>query len=123
VILGVSVQMKSSHKQFCVKEDWISKLLADTKKKSRSRMTPSSTWERQTFFAAYVPDRPQGVVRKVWLDVESPKHSQRSLTALDDDFQKHKIVKPQCLIAVRRPRQNLSLGTILPANREIAPAD
>ena len=88
VILGVSVQDEKSHKQFCVKEGLDFKLLADTKKEvSKSydsilNLGIAKLSSRHTFLID-----PQGVVRKVWLDVDVTKHSAEVLAALDD-FQK-----------------------------------
>jgi thioredoxin-dependent peroxiredoxin len=88
VILGVSVQDEKSHKQFCVKEGLDFKLLADTKKEvSKSydsilNLGIAKLSSRHTFLID-----PQGVVRKVWLDVDVAKHSAEVLAALDD-FQK-----------------------------------
>ena len=82
VILGVSVQDENTHEKFCTKEGLHFKLLADTKK------TVSSTYgsvmpliglsKRHTFLID-----PQGVVRKIYLDVNPGKHSQEVLAELD----------------------------------------
>ncbi len=88
VILGVSVQDEKSHKQFCAKEGLNFKLLADTKKEvSKSydsilNLGIAKLSSRHTFLID-----PQGVVRKVWLDVDVAKHSAEVLAVLDD-FQK-----------------------------------
>jgi thioredoxin-dependent peroxiredoxin len=85
VILGVSVQDEKSHKQFCVKEGLDFKLLADTKKEvSKSydsilNLGIAKLSSRHTFLID-----PQGVVRKVWLDVDIAKHSAEVLAALAD---------------------------------------
>jgi thioredoxin-dependent peroxiredoxin len=85
VILGVSVQDEKSHKQFCAKEGLNFKLLADTHKEvSKSydsilNLGIAKLSSRHTFLID-----PQGVVRKVWLDVDVTKHSADVLAALDD---------------------------------------
>lgn len=85
VILGVSVQDEKSHKQFCAKEGLHFKLLADTKKEvSKSydsvlNLGIAKLSSRHTFLID-----PQGVVRKVWLDVDVKKHSEEVLSALDE---------------------------------------
>jgi thioredoxin-dependent peroxiredoxin len=85
VILGVSVQDEKSHKQFCAKEGLNFKLLADTKKEvSKSydsvlNLGIAKLSSRHTFLID-----PQGVVRKVWLDVDVKKHSEEVLSALDE---------------------------------------
>jgi peroxiredoxin Q/BCP len=84
VILGVSVQDEKSHKQFCAKEGLNFKLLADTHKEvSKSydsilNLGIAKLSSRHTFLID-----PQGIVRKVWLDVEVAKHSAEVLAALD----------------------------------------
>jgi len=83
VILGVSVQDEASHKQFCAKEGLNFKLLADSKKEvSKSygsviNLGITKLSSRHTFLID-----PQGVVRKVWLDVDVKKHSEDVLAAL-----------------------------------------
>jgi thioredoxin-dependent peroxiredoxin len=85
VILGVSVQDEKSHKQFCAKEGLNFKLLADTHKEvSKSydsilNLGIAKLSSRHTFLVD-----PQGIVRKVWLDVDVAKHSAEVLAALDD---------------------------------------
>jgi thioredoxin-dependent peroxiredoxin len=85
VILGVSVQDEASHKQFCAKEGLNFKLLADTKKEvsktydSVINLGIAKLSSRHTFLID-----PQGVLRKVWLDVNVQKHSQEVLSAIDD---------------------------------------
>ena len=94
VILGVSVQDEKSHKQFCAKEGLNFKLLADTKKEvSKSydsvlNLGIAKLSSRHTFLID-----PQGVVRKVWLDVSVKKHSEEILVALDE-FEKKKSAAP-----------------------------
>src|SRR6266481_640532 len=84
VILGVSVQDEKSHKQFCAKEGLNFKLLADTQKKvSKSydsvlNLGIAKLSSRHTFLID-----PQGVIRKIWLDVDVAKHSTNVLATLD----------------------------------------
>ena len=84
VILGVSVQDEASHKQFCAKEGLNFKLLADAKKEvsktydSVINLGIAKLSSRHTFLID-----PQGVLRKVWLDVNVQKHSQEILSAID----------------------------------------
>jgi thioredoxin-dependent peroxiredoxin len=85
VILGVSVQDESTHKQFCTKEGLNFKLLADGKTEV-SRLYGSvvnlgftKLSSRHTFLID-----PQGVVRRTWLEVDVRKHSENVLAALDE---------------------------------------
>ena len=85
LILGVSVQDEKSHKEFCAKEGLNFKLLADTQKEvSKSydsiiNLGIAKLSSRHTFLID-----PQGVIRKIWLDVDVTKHSTDVLAALDD---------------------------------------
>ena len=83
VILGVSVQDESTHEKFCTKEGLHFKLLADTKKNVSSTygsvMPLIGLSKRHTFLID-----PEGVVRKVYLDVNPSKHSQELLAELDE---------------------------------------
>ena len=85
LILGVSVQDEKSHKEFCAKEGLNFKLLADTQKEvSKSydsiiNLGITKLSSRHTFLID-----PQGVIRKIWLDVDIPKHSTNVLATLDD---------------------------------------
>jgi peroxiredoxin Q/BCP len=85
LILGVSVQDEKSHKEFCAKEGLNFKLLADTQKEvSKSydsiiNLGITKLSSRHTFLID-----PQGVIRKIWLDVDVTKHSTNVLAALDD---------------------------------------
>ncbi len=94
VILGVSVQDEASHKQFCAKEGLNFKLLADTKKEvSKSydsviNLGIAKLSSRHTFLID-----PQGVLRKVWLDVNVQKHSHEVLATIDD-LQNRNTAKP-----------------------------
>jgi thioredoxin-dependent peroxiredoxin len=82
VILGVSVQDENTHEKFCTKEGLHFKLLADTKKTVSSAygsvMPVIGLSKRHTFLID-----PQGVVRKIYLDVDPGRHSQEVLAALD----------------------------------------
>jgi peroxiredoxin Q/BCP len=86
VILGVSVQDENSHQEFCTKEGLHFKLLADTKKEVSSTygsvIPVAGLSARHTFLID-----PQGVIRKVYLDVDPSKHSEEILAALAE-FQK-----------------------------------
>lgn len=83
VILGVSVQDEKSHQQFCTKESLAFKLLADTQKQvsqkydSVMNLGVAKLSARHTFLID-----PNGVVRKVWTDVDVKKHSDDVLAAL-----------------------------------------
>ena len=85
VILGVSVQDETTHKQFCAKEGLHFRLLADTAKEvSKSydsviNLGIATLSSRHTFLID-----PQGLLRKAWLDVNVHKHSQEILAALDN---------------------------------------
>ncbi len=83
VILGVSVQDENTHEKFCAKERLHFKLLADTKKNVSSTygsvMPLIGLSKRHTFLID-----PQGVVRKIYLDVNPGKHSQEVLAELDE---------------------------------------
>jgi len=84
VILGVSVQDEKTHQEFCAKESLTFKLLADTNKQvsgqygSIMNLGVAKLSARHTFLID-----PQGVVRKVWLDVDVQKHSGEVLVAID----------------------------------------
>jgi thioredoxin-dependent peroxiredoxin len=85
VILGVSVQDEASHQQFCTKEGLNFKLLADTKQEV------STTYDSvMNFGVAKLSARhtflidPNGVVRKVFLDVKPQQHSEEVLAALTE---------------------------------------
>jgi thioredoxin-dependent peroxiredoxin len=84
VILGVSVQDEKTHREFCTKESLTFKLLADSDKQvskqyaSVMNLGVMKLSARHTFLID-----PQGVVRKVWLDVDVQKHSDEVLAAID----------------------------------------
>jgi peroxiredoxin Q/BCP len=85
VILGVSMQDEKSHQEFCAKESLTFKLLADNKKGVSEKydtvmnMGVMKLSARHTFLIG-----PDGVVRKVWTDVDVKKHSDEVLAALDE---------------------------------------
>jgi peroxiredoxin Q/BCP len=85
VILGVSMQDEKSHQEFCTKESLTFKLLADTKKEvsgkydSVMNLGVAKLSARHTFLID-----PNGVVRKVWTEVDVKKHSDEVLAALDE---------------------------------------
>jgi thioredoxin-dependent peroxiredoxin len=85
VILGVSVQDEKSHQEFCAKESLTFKLLADTKDEvsdtygSVMNFGVTKLSARHTFLID-----PNGVIRKVWTDVDVKKHSDEVLAALDE---------------------------------------
>jgi thioredoxin-dependent peroxiredoxin len=85
VILGVSVQDEKSHQEFCTKESLTFKLLADTQKEVSEKydsvlnLGVAMLSARHTFLID-----PNGVVRKVWTDVDVKKHSDEVLAALDE---------------------------------------
>jgi thioredoxin-dependent peroxiredoxin len=80
VILGVSVDSATSHKEFCTKEGLTFKLLADTEKKvsdSYGSLRPNGMSARNTFLID-----PSGKIAKVWTGVMVQKHSEEVLAAL-----------------------------------------
>jgi len=84
-IVGVSMQDEDSHQKFCTKEGLSFKLLADTKHNvselydSVMNLGVAKLSARHTFLID-----PQGVVRKVYLEVHPDKHSEELLAALDE---------------------------------------
>src|SRR6202047_1476412 len=85
VIVGVSVQDEDSHQKFCTKEGLSFKLLADTKQEvwtlydSVMNSGVLKGPARHTFLVD-----PDGVVRKVFLDVKPQQHSEEVLAALTE---------------------------------------
>jgi peroxiredoxin Q/BCP len=85
VIVGVSVQDEDSHQKFCTKEGLNFKLLADTKQEvstlydSVMNLGVAKLSARHTFLID-----PDGVVRKVYLDVKPQQHSEDVLRALTE---------------------------------------
>src|SRR5271169_2541639 len=85
VIVGVSVQDEDSHQKFCTKEGLSFKLLADTKTEVSAQYDSVMNFgvvkvsARHTFLID-----PEGVVRKVYLDVKPQLHSEEVLAALTE---------------------------------------
>lgn len=83
VVLGVSVDSVSSHKEFCLKEGLNFKLLADPDGKvvkaydSLNDLKLTKYAQRHTFIID-----PNGNIAKVYMDVNPNKHSQEVLTEL-----------------------------------------
>ena len=87
IILGVSMQDEKSHQEFCTKEGLNFKLLADTKGEvsekygSVMNLAVAKLSARHTFLID-----PQGVVRKVWSDVDVKVHSTEVLASIDEQL-------------------------------------
>jgi len=84
VVLGISADSIESHKQFCSKEGLNFKLLADTRGKVM-RAYGSLTNLGVVKFAArhtFLVD-PNGMIAKVYTDVDPSKHSEEVLAELD----------------------------------------
>jgi peroxiredoxin Q/BCP len=85
VIVGVSVQDEDSHQKFCTKEGLSFKLLADTKQEVSTLYDSVMNFgvvkvsARHTFLID-----PDGVVRRVFLDVKPQQHSEEVLAALTE---------------------------------------
>jgi thioredoxin-dependent peroxiredoxin len=85
VILGVSVQDEDSHQKFCAKEGLNFKLLADTNHEvstlydSIMNFGIAKLSARHTFLID-----PNGIVRRVYLDVKPQQHSEEVLAALTE---------------------------------------
>jgi peroxiredoxin Q/BCP len=85
VIVGVSVQDEDSHQKFCTREGLSFKLLADTKQEvstlydSVMNFGVAKVSARHTFLID-----PDGVVRKVFLEVKPQQHSEEVLAALSE---------------------------------------
>jgi thioredoxin-dependent peroxiredoxin len=85
VILGVSVDSADSHEKFCTKEGLNFKLLADTGHKvsqeygSIMNLGVKKLSARHTFLL-----KPDGVIVKEYMDVNTAKHSQEVLAALTE---------------------------------------
>jgi peroxiredoxin Q/BCP len=84
-IVGVSVQDEDSHQKFCTKEGLNFKLLADTKQEvstlynSVMNFGVAKVSARHTFLID-----PDGVVRRLFLDVKPQLHSEEVLAALSE---------------------------------------
>src|SRR5450756_1683232 len=83
VILGVSVDSVDSHKGFCAKEGLSFKLLADTDAVVTKAYGSISTYGDKTYAArnTFLID-PAGVIRKVYVKVSPPTHSDDVLAEL-----------------------------------------
>jgi thioredoxin-dependent peroxiredoxin len=83
VIVGVSLDSTSSHREFCAKQGLTFKLLADTDKKvsaeygSLRSLLGFKMAARNTFLID-----PSGKIAKVWTGVDPSKHSSEVLSAL-----------------------------------------
>ena len=83
VILGVSVQSSTSHKEFCAKEGLSFKLLADTNHEvssaygSVTNLVLTKLSARHTFLI-----NPEGIIVKLFLNVNPSEHSREVLAAL-----------------------------------------
>ena len=82
-IVGVSVDPVDSHKGFCTKEGLNFKLLADTEHTVSSAYGSTMTYNGTTMAArnTFLID-PSGVIRKVYLKVKPPTHSDDVLADL-----------------------------------------
>lgn len=84
-IVGVSVQDEDSHQKFCTKEGLNFKLLADTKQEVSTKYDSVMNFgvaklsARHTFLID-----PNGIVRKVFLEVKPQQHSEEVLAALTE---------------------------------------
>ncbi len=83
VIVGVSVDPANSHKDFCTKEGLSFKLLADTTHSVATSYGSVMDYNGTTFAArnTFLID-PTGVIRKVYLKVKPPAHSDDVLADL-----------------------------------------
>ena len=85
VVLGVSMQNERSHQEFCSKESLTFRLLADTKKEVSEKYDSVMNFgvmqlsARHTFLID-----PNGVVRKVWMDVDVKRHSDDVLGTIEE---------------------------------------
>jgi peroxiredoxin Q/BCP len=84
VIVGVSVDSATSHKEFCAQQGLTFKLLADTEKQvslqygSLTNLLVYKIASRNTFLV-----NPAGKIEKVWKGVSPARHSREVLEALD----------------------------------------
>lgn len=85
VILGVSVDSSDSHQKFCTKEGLNFKLLSDPQHQVSDEYGSVMTYHDMTLSKrnTFVID-PQGVIRKVFLDVDPSKHSEEVLASLTE---------------------------------------
>lgn len=84
VIVGVSVDTADSHKSFCAKEGLNFKLLADTNHEVVQKYGSVMEYNGMTLAArnTFLID-PSGVIKKVYLKVGPPGHSEEVLADLD----------------------------------------
>ena len=85
VILGVSMQDEKSHQEFCAKESLTFKLLADTKKEVSEKYDSVMNFGVTQLSArhTFLIDQ-NGVVRKVWTDVDVKRHSDDVLATIEE---------------------------------------
>ena len=83
VILGVSVDPVDSHKGFCTKEGLNFKLLSDTEHNVVAQYGSLAMFQGSAYAArnTFLID-PNGVIRKVYLKVKPPAHSEEVLADL-----------------------------------------
>lgn len=92
-VIGISMQDEDSHLKFCTKEGLSFKLLADTKAQvsqhygSVMNLGVTKLSARHTFLID-----PNGVIRKIYLEVKPSEHSAEVLAALDE-LQKNSAAK------------------------------
>jgi peroxiredoxin Q/BCP len=85
VVLGVSVDSVSSHKQFCAKDGLSFKLLSDEQKATVAKYGSLGNYmgmkiaKRNTFLID-----PEGKIVKVWTSVDPSNHSEQVLAELSD---------------------------------------
>jgi peroxiredoxin Q/BCP len=84
VIVGVSEDSADSHKGFCTKEGLSFKLLADTEHAVATSYGSLMSYQGASYAArnTFLID-PSGVIRKVYLKVKPPTHSDDVLADLD----------------------------------------
>src|SRR5207248_839552 len=84
VVVGVSVDSADSHKGFCAKEGLSFKLLADTEHTVSTTYGSTMTYQGNTMSArnTFLID-PSGTIRKVYLKVKPPTHSDDVLADLE----------------------------------------
>jgi thioredoxin-dependent peroxiredoxin len=85
VVVGVSVDTSSSHKEFCAKEGLTFKLLADTDHQVVKEYGSTADWKGNEIAArnTFIID-PQGKIVRAYATVDPNKHSQEVLGALDE---------------------------------------
>jgi thioredoxin-dependent peroxiredoxin len=85
IVLGVSLDSSDSHKQFCAKEGLNFKLLADESAQVATRYGSVMDFQGKRYAArnTFIVD-PNGVVRKIYRDVNPSGHSKEVLSALSD---------------------------------------